>query len=686
MKIDVPKKLEPLKWWGFEPVYKTGEELIGFCVFCTDPKHFYINYKTGKWNCKICGRFGNISSFLTQLSNLVSSETKKSEYQKLADARELPIRAFRRYKLGWDGEYWILTTKVPNKNDKLIVKDLRRWKTSSKKLMGTQGCQTHLFGLCKLKEKIRKATIWLCEGEWDVIALEELFVRGNVSKNNLCIGVPGAQIFKKEWKLFFQNKHINICFDNDEPGYTGMARVGKTLKNTAKSIHYIHWPKSKQEGFDICDFVTRSIRKDIKPVLAIDKLQKFLKKKHPHPKVFEETLVSEKPDFIVLPKKERPTFSDILKKMKGFIKVDKEIENTLRYLLSICISQQLEGDPLWGYLVGPPGSGKTLIANMFNTSDRTIFRSSITPHALVSGFRSDKDPSLIPKANHHILVIKDGTEILAQPENTQEQVYGILRGAYDGSVFREYGNRVVRNYKNLHFTVIICVTPTINAHNRAMLGDRFIKFQIKSRSSSLIASRVLSAIDSVSSKVVETKEQAETAELLRRFLAFDIKHFPEVPKWIKNRLLSLCMFISVLRANVEREKFGEALLYRPEPEYGTRIAKQLTKLLRSVSIVNNERKITEKSLKFVERVAYDTTIEFNLDVIDAIMKTENAATRDEIISRSGIPSTTLQHYLNDLIALKAIVRKRMDVLNVGRPTWIYAVKKDLVTFWKQCRG
>lgn len=41
-----------------------GVEIISDCPFCGKEKHFFINSKTNLWNCKRCGREGNLKSFL----------------------------------------------------------------------------------------------------------------------------------------------------------------------------------------------------------------------------------------------------------------------------------------------------------------------------------------------------------------------------------------------------------------------------------------------------------------------------------------------------------------------------------------------------------------------------------------------------------------------------------------------
>lgn len=69
----------------------------------------------------------------------------------------------------------------------------------------------------------------LCEGEFDAMTLHELGYNA--------IGVPGVRSFKDDWvKFFAEMKRVYICFDTDEPGMDGAARLAGILGPKAKII------------------------------------------------------------------------------------------------------------------------------------------------------------------------------------------------------------------------------------------------------------------------------------------------------------------------------------------------------------------------------------------------------------------------------------------------------------------
>src|SRR6185295_20396517 len=89
------------------------------------------------------------------------------------------------------------------------------------------------------------------------------------------------------------------------------------------------------------------------------------------------------------------------------------------------------------------------------------------------------EPSLIPRLNEKVLVIKDFTSILGMNDNDKEEIFSILRDAYDGFCGKVFGNGVERSYKS-RFTVIAAVTPSIYdlGPRHSALGERFLKFMM----------------------------------------------------------------------------------------------------------------------------------------------------------------------------------------------------------------
>ena len=84
-------------------------------------------------------------------------------------------------------------------------------------------------------EVIKAKTIIITEGERDVESLEAL---GYVATCN----AGGAGKWEPVWSHYFEDKHIVLCGDNDDPGRRHMDQIEAALKPVATSIKHVEVP------------------------------------------------------------------------------------------------------------------------------------------------------------------------------------------------------------------------------------------------------------------------------------------------------------------------------------------------------------------------------------------------------------------------------------------------------------
>lgn len=86
----------------------------------------------------------------------------------------------------------------------------------------------------------------LTEGEFDAMLLHDLGYKA--------IGVPGVRSFKEDWGRFFSEmKRVYICFDTDEPGRDGAARLAAYLGPKARILE-LPRPQTGQDT-DVSDYL-----------------------------------------------------------------------------------------------------------------------------------------------------------------------------------------------------------------------------------------------------------------------------------------------------------------------------------------------------------------------------------------------------------------------------------------------
>ena len=686
-EFEVPKALKPIAAHGvvFDGT-KSGGHLVADCPFCGDDQHFFANPDNGQWKCHKCTKKGNAVTFMSLIAEQRAREHPSTKMAELCKLRGLPEEAMRLSKVGWDGKFYL----IPCFSGKGTVRNIRRWLPGSNRLMATAGAPLQLWGADRLASSPEGAVVWICEGEWDGVALRWLFSAMGIT--DVVVATPGADVFKDEWAALFNGKRVRIVGDNDEAGDRMDEKIGKILKTRVKEMLWVNWPEMRPDGWDTRDHIRHLLEKNTPLKRIHRRLRRMLKPNHRHrhqdpdgvPVEGGEAPADEGYEPQYLPDSKIPTFEKIKTVFKKWINVDADMEYGLRTILAVILSEQMEGDPLWFYVVGPPGGGKTLLLSSTQASDKTIFRSNVTPHSLVSGFKTEPDPSLLAKVNKRTLIFKDGTEMLQLPDFQRAEIYSILRGSYDGQVERSYGNNVHREY-HLHYSMLFGVTEAIFGHREATLGERFLKFYMPFHGNR--DEKIEAALDNSSHE----KEMEEAIQgIVTPFLCqrINLDKLPEVPAWVRSRLVALSQLLAMLRASVERDRWNDnEMKYRPGFEVGTRIAKQLQKFGRALAIVAGKGKIGYNEYKLVERVAMDTAVGFHRDIAVALAGYGKEMTRELLAVKAKMSSSTLTRNLEDLLELGVVIRRRDEDGDHdharGVKPYLWALSPKVAELWKR---
>lgn len=677
------RPLEVMKTHGVEFTQTGPDQHAADCIFCGREDHFFVSPSTGMWDCKYCGRKGNVVTFITMRAAQVFRETHARDFALLEKNRGFPVEAFKPWKIGWDGEKWLL----PCWSDTDTVRDIRTW-IPGQGTHTTVSCQSQLYGLNWLATATPRSTVWVCEGEWDAIGLRWLMRLAK--RPDYVVGVPGAGIFKNEWIRWFRNLNVILAYDNDSAGDDGTEKAQLALEQTAKSVRILHWPDARPTRWDIRDFVKDGRGKDISAPDAIAILESLLsdKPRHSISKLPADTAFSPEeatPDAVSATTetttaegsssgKKPSSFAEVLSAFSKWVAVDEDFRNALAISLAVAISNEALGEPLWVYLVAPPSSGKTMILMSLQESERCVFRSTLTPASLISGFDRKPDPSLLPHLNGKTAVFKDGTELLAMHPEARRETYSVLRGAFDGHVSKSYGNGVDRNYPNLHFNMLVGVTPAIHGDEQATMGERFLKFEMRETYEQDEA-RILRAIENISKEVAMQEDLiAACNSFLERTLP---ETLPDIPPEVNLKMVSLSQVLSLLRAQVDRESYGDRdIRYRPFHEAGARVAKQLSKLGKMLAVVHDVPIVTPDIFKLLQRVAMDSSVGYHVDIVKAIYASKGGLSREEIARVTRIPSSTAFKRLQDLEQLGALDRK-----SVGKGHAFWTLSSRVAEMW-----
>jgi len=648
------KNLKVFKQLGYRPIDESGSQVYGTCIFCGKKNKMFVNPEKKLWDCKSCGKEGGFKTLLTSVIKHYKKNNNKDNIKELAEQKSLPASILKHHDVLFNpyiGGFMLPIYAIDGKS----IWDIRIYK--NKKFMSLSGCNVGLFGWSEIE---RNSTIYLVEGEWDKMALDVMIQQKD--KQAICMSVPGANTFKEQWAEYFKNKDVIVCYDNDTPGNKGANKVNKVLKKVAKSLQFIHWPENKKSGYDIRDFYT-----DTKKVKAIrfKRLEKLLSDTPPY---VEDTKENKQEDVT------QDSYDGSYVDPKDVYKVYRKwlyLHDTdvIDVIFGTIFANRLDGDLLWLFLVAPPGGTKTELVNTVSKAPNIVTTSSLTPKSLISGanIQGGGDPSLIPKLDGKVLVVKDFTPILTMNQLIKDEIFGILRDAYDGKTEKLFGNGVNRSYES-HFGLISAVTPAIDAYteNNASLGERFLRYDIKHSTSAKKQMLMLDKVFENSGRETEMRE--EMSNVGSAVLSYDFKDIPEIPEDIKRKVMALAMFVAKMRGTVIRDKFTGEATHNAFSEFGTRMVKQFTKLINGVGMF--------KGLKIATDVEYRIACDMGMSTIPRKIEDlvrymydedpEEEYSTKELVDDLKLPPSTMTRTLDNL---KMLGLMNKEINGPGKASW-----------------
>lgn len=676
-------KLAAFEFHGlaFSPSGETHS--VSDCPFCGKERKFFVKNDTGQWDCKVCGDSGNIYTFLRQLAKQKAEFFNSHKGAKvLGELRNLPSDAFFGWDIGCEDDFSRFYIPVYSWTKPNTLTGLRVWDgPDTKGVLSTAGTKNSLLLARNIHTFPHAKQVYLCEGEWDAYALE--WLRAKLDLEFVVLGVPGAGTSLKPYLEYFHGKEVFFLYDADDPGFSGQEKASLAVSKVTSSVKCILW-NDVPEGYDLRDFISERIKK---PKAAWKELQALLRPRsevHSSPE-------NENPDTQAPIEhksyKKVPTFKALLKEFGDYIYLDPDIKDAIAIVMASVLSIRITPDtPIWMFLVGTSGSGKSLILDSLSGSDYCRYESTLRPAALVSGL--GEDCSLIPKLKDLCLIIRDYTGIISQDRASQEQIYGILREAYDGEYKVQYGNRESRHFVENYFSTIAGVTHVIHSDQRASLGERFLKCELLGTHYDPEAHSQAAMYGQSQGK--ERKEALK--EIVGAFLSQEIpKKPPQISKWIGDRIIALSRVIAHLRASVDYSKSTGDINYRPRPEAATRLTKQLGTLCQALAVVLGKTTIDQDCYRLAEKVAMDTSTGFHLEILKALMEAHpRPLTRNELASRCTLKERTIDQKLHSLLELHAVIRIVAPIPEDGRPhsgkpPFLYKPSPTIIDLWQRAK-
>jgi DNA-binding MarR family transcriptional regulator len=332
-------------------------------------------------------------------------------------------------------------------------------------------------------------------------------------------------------------------------------------------------------------------------------------------------------------------------------------KGVIKLLVAIIVAHRMPTPPVWLFLVGASGSGKTEFINILTKIMGVTALSSLTPQTFISGQKRGKtDPSLLSRIKNGILLMKDFTTILAMNYEARAMIMGQMREIYDGKFIKHFGtgDSVVWEGK---ISLIAGTTDEIyNARELyAAMGERFIMYCPHLPERKTVTRRAMGNVIDMDHRrdLISTIVKKYIDEHLSTPPAEEL---PKTPDDLKSRIIDLADFATLARSPVKRDSFSPSkeIIYKNDPEMPTRFAAQLETICLAFMLINKFDNLGEVVLPEDEDILYKLALDSITVTRRQVMR---KLTEYESVSTSALaedmnyPVNTIRRWLEDLNAL-----------------------------------
>ena len=340
-----------------------------------------------------------------------------------------------------------------------------------------------------------------------------------------------------------------------------------------------------------------------------------------------------------------------------------EDDRIIEVMLAVIVANQLQTDPNWLLLIGPPSHAKTELLRSLDGHSKAYFLSNLTPATLVSGVKQKKgqeNPSLIFKLDSKTVVLKDFTTVLSMRSENQAEILSQLREIYDGQYSKAFGNGIVVDWKG-HVGLIGAVTPVYDKHYAVIgsLGDRFLLYRTGNSDGQ--------AVGLQAQKIVgyEDKMRTEIREAVHKFLDQfnDLGNIQfQNNDTVNHMIVDLACFVAYGRCPVERDYRNQNIQYLPMPEGTPRLVKQFMQVGMGLGLINGKQAIDLAVYETIKKIGRDLLPAHRLKILKHLYDQnvfeymgEWQKTKD-IADQVNIPASTTKIALEDLMIVGVLNR------------------------------
>lgn len=358
---------------------------------------------------------------------------------------------------------------------------------------------------------------------------------------------------------------------------------------------------------------------------------------------------------------------------EAYQKVDKAFNDVylivdpfvVKLIIAMVVSHRLPCDPVWCFIVGSSGAGKTEFVNSIQDTKNVYPLSTLTSKTFVSGMkRNDKEPSLLFRIGSGIIVLEDFTTITSENREELGAIMGQLRAIYGGRFSKAFGTGETMEWEG-KITLLCGATYAIHSirEQYAAMGERFLIYNLIQPDRIEAARRAMSN----QGKGDLQARRKEISQIVGNYLDNELiipETIPQLDNALTEELLELAELATRARSAVERDwrSPNKDITAAYDPEMPTRFAGQLQTIAQSLMVVNQncgmpEGTLTEEDHHILYKMTLDSINSNKRKVLQELARYDVIETAG-LATKMKFPTSTTRRWLEDLNALKIVERQK----------------------------
>jgi len=317
----------------------------------------------------------------------------------------------------------------------------------------------------------------------------------------------------------------------------------------------------------------------------------------------------------IIEKEKKITLKDVYETAEKYLHINDK--NRIDIILATALSNQIEGTPIWLFIVGNSGDWKSAFASSLEILPNVKKIDQLTRNTLATGLADTWDLGCDLENKSTILLFPDLASLTSMNTDEKNAIWGQFRSLYDGDIFKSTGGGVKKAYENCHVTILACTTQAIRDEIliHAQLGTRELMYDTETDT----VDNDFKMNKAWENEQYEKQMKQDLQRVVYSFLQNHKIQDIEIPYKIKEFLKKESNKLSILRASAAVDRKNRELINPVYPEVPTRLIKQFKRIY--IALKSLDPDYPDKKCKaIIKRIVNSSGHKVRQQILDVIKK------------------------------------------------------------------